>query len=86
MLGVSERTIDLLVDSGALPSPIRVTPDGKAQRYLSTEAEAFLVARIEASRPGGVPLPRIPAIPRGPKAGRTTPVAKTTKRSEKLEV
>ncbi|MCX2867062.1 AlpA family transcriptional regulator [Kluyvera cryocrescens] len=48
LLGVSDKWIYRLIKGGIFPKPIKL---GRSSRWLQSEVEAWLQARIDASRP-----------------------------------
>jgi len=48
LLGVSDKWIYQLIKDGIFPKPIKL---GRSSRWLQSEVEAWLQARIDASRP-----------------------------------
>ncbi|HGU9884004.1 helix-turn-helix transcriptional regulator [Citrobacter freundii] len=48
LLGVSDKWIYRLIKDGLFPKPIKL---GRSSRWLPSEVEAWLQARIDASRP-----------------------------------
>ncbi|EEW1631421.1 AlpA family transcriptional regulator [Escherichia coli] len=48
LLGVSDKWIYRLIKDGIFPKPIKL---GRSSRWLQSEVEAWLQARIDASRP-----------------------------------
>lgn len=48
LLGVSDKWIYRLIKDGIFPKPIKL---GRSSRWLQREVEAWLQARIDASRP-----------------------------------
>lgn len=48
LLGVSDKWIYRLIKDGLFPKPIKL---GRSSRWLQSEVETWLLARIDASRP-----------------------------------
>ncbi|MBZ7461434.1 helix-turn-helix domain-containing protein [Klebsiella michiganensis] len=48
LLGVSDKWIYRLIKDGLFPKPIKL---GRSSRWLQSEVEIWLQARIDASRP-----------------------------------